>query len=145
MYQTCRTSGYDQLYLKWFYLFHLFLDSHQVFESCVLHCGSKVNVTDKGSVSKKTFITSNSYSDVIQPNSEELAQLFALRSVAMLKPSQMFVIIKCIISCTVLAEASLSLCCMYVVFSDCIGVNPLSFPPSPLTNSYKNFTLKFHK
>uniref|UniRef100_A0A671VZ12 Mucolipin TRP cation channel 1a n=1 Tax=Sparus aurata TaxID=8175 RepID=A0A671VZ12_SPAAU len=31
------------------------------------------------------------------------------------------------------------------VITDCIGVNPLSVPPAPLGNSYKNFTLKFHK
>uniref|UniRef100_A0AAQ5ZHE9 Mucolipin TRP cation channel 1a n=1 Tax=Amphiprion ocellaris TaxID=80972 RepID=A0AAQ5ZHE9_AMPOC len=31
------------------------------------------------------------------------------------------------------------------IITDCIGVNPLSVPPAPLTNSYKNFTLKFHK
>uniref|UniRef100_A0A8C4IJS6 Mucolipin TRP cation channel 1a n=1 Tax=Dicentrarchus labrax TaxID=13489 RepID=A0A8C4IJS6_DICLA len=31
------------------------------------------------------------------------------------------------------------------VITDCIGVNPLSVPPALLTNSYKNFTLKFHK
>uniref|UniRef100_A0A672FRE7 Mucolipin-1-like n=1 Tax=Salarias fasciatus TaxID=181472 RepID=A0A672FRE7_SALFA len=31
------------------------------------------------------------------------------------------------------------------VMTDCVGVNPLSTPPKPLTSSYKNFTLKFHK
>lgn len=31
------------------------------------------------------------------------------------------------------------------IITDCIGVNPLSVPPAPLSNSYKNFTLKFHK
>ncbi|XP_028260477.1 mucolipin-1a [Parambassis ranga] len=31
------------------------------------------------------------------------------------------------------------------IIADCIGVNPLSVPPAPLTSSYKNFTLKFHK
>ncbi|XP_041641269.1 mucolipin-1a isoform X2 [Cheilinus undulatus] len=31
------------------------------------------------------------------------------------------------------------------IITDCIGVNPLSMPPGGLTNSYKNFTLKFHK
>lgn len=31
------------------------------------------------------------------------------------------------------------------IITDCVGVNPLSVPPAPLTNSYKNFTLKFHK
>ncbi|CAK6953370.1 mucolipin-1a [Scomber scombrus] len=31
------------------------------------------------------------------------------------------------------------------IITDCIGVDPLSKPPGPLTNSYKNFTLKFYK
>ncbi|XP_037118796.1 mucolipin-1a [Syngnathus acus] len=31
------------------------------------------------------------------------------------------------------------------IITDCVGVNPLSVPPAPLTSSYKNFTLKFHK
>ncbi|XP_017283181.1 mucolipin-1a [Kryptolebias marmoratus] len=31
------------------------------------------------------------------------------------------------------------------IVADCIGVNPLSVPSAPLTSSYKNFTLKFHK
>ncbi|KAK2816843.1 hypothetical protein Q5P01_025034 [Channa striata] len=31
------------------------------------------------------------------------------------------------------------------VITDCIGVNPLSFPQSSLSSSYKNFTLKFYK
>ncbi|XP_008314972.1 mucolipin-1-like [Cynoglossus semilaevis] len=31
------------------------------------------------------------------------------------------------------------------VITDCVGVNPLSVPRSPLSDSYKNFTLKFHK
>ncbi|XP_040892767.1 mucolipin-1a [Toxotes jaculatrix] len=31
------------------------------------------------------------------------------------------------------------------IITDCIGVNPLSVPPAPLSSSYKNFTLKFHK
>ncbi|XP_071778631.2 mucolipin-1a [Centroberyx gerrardi] len=31
------------------------------------------------------------------------------------------------------------------IITDCIGVNPLSVPPAPLTSGYKNFTLKFHK
>lgn len=31
------------------------------------------------------------------------------------------------------------------IMTDCIGVNPLFIPPVPLTNSYRNFTLKFHK
>uniref|UniRef100_A0A665U1P4 Mucolipin-1-like n=1 Tax=Echeneis naucrates TaxID=173247 RepID=A0A665U1P4_ECHNA len=29
--------------------------------------------------------------------------------------------------------------------TECVGVNPLSVPPAPLSSSYKNFTLKFHK
>lgn len=31
------------------------------------------------------------------------------------------------------------------IITDCIGVIPLSVPPAPLSSSYKNFTLKFHK
>ncbi|XP_077575847.1 mucolipin-1a [Stigmatopora nigra] len=31
------------------------------------------------------------------------------------------------------------------IIADCVGVNPMSEPPTPLTTSYKNFTLKFHK
>ncbi|XP_074486637.1 mucolipin-1a [Sebastes fasciatus] len=31
------------------------------------------------------------------------------------------------------------------IITNCIGVDPLASPPSPLTSSYKNFTLKFHK
>uniref|UniRef100_A0A3B4ZJU5 Mucolipin 1 n=1 Tax=Stegastes partitus TaxID=144197 RepID=A0A3B4ZJU5_9TELE len=31
------------------------------------------------------------------------------------------------------------------VLTECVGVNPLSVPPAPLTNSYKNFTLEFHR
>nr|XP_057904511.1 mucolipin-1a [Doryrhamphus excisus] len=31
------------------------------------------------------------------------------------------------------------------VITDCVGVNPQTVPTAPLTNSYKNFTLKFHK
>ncbi|KAM6972586.1 mucolipin-1a [Aplochiton taeniatus] len=31
------------------------------------------------------------------------------------------------------------------VITDCVGVNPLTVPPTTLSNSYKNFTLKFHK
>ncbi|XP_061627664.1 mucolipin-1-like [Phyllopteryx taeniolatus] len=31
------------------------------------------------------------------------------------------------------------------IITDCVGVNPMSVPPAPLTSSYKNFTLKFHK
>ncbi|XP_040003237.1 mucolipin-1a isoform X2 [Xiphias gladius] len=31
------------------------------------------------------------------------------------------------------------------IIADCIGVNPLSVPPTLLSSSYKNFTLKFHK
>ncbi|XP_069553281.1 mucolipin-1a [Brachyistius frenatus] len=31
------------------------------------------------------------------------------------------------------------------VITDCVGVNPLSAPPSLLDRSYKNFTLKYHK
>uniref|UniRef100_A0A667W7Y2 Mucolipin TRP cation channel 1a n=1 Tax=Myripristis murdjan TaxID=586833 RepID=A0A667W7Y2_9TELE len=31
------------------------------------------------------------------------------------------------------------------IITDCIGVNPLSVPSVPLSSSYKNFTLKFHK
>ncbi|XP_077461506.1 mucolipin-1-like [Stigmatopora argus] len=31
------------------------------------------------------------------------------------------------------------------IMTDCVGVNPMSEPPTPLTTSYKNFTLKFHK
>ncbi|XP_048103544.1 mucolipin-1-like [Alosa alosa] len=31
------------------------------------------------------------------------------------------------------------------VVTDCVGVNPLSVPPTSLSNSYRNFTLKFHK
>lgn len=31
------------------------------------------------------------------------------------------------------------------VFADCIGVTPLAVPPVQLANSYKNFTVKFHK
>ncbi|XP_061686539.1 mucolipin-1-like isoform X2 [Syngnathoides biaculeatus] len=33
-----------------------------------------------------------------------------------------------------------------LIVTDCVGVNPMSAPqPAPLTSSYKNFTLKFHK
>lgn len=31
------------------------------------------------------------------------------------------------------------------IITDCVGVNPLLVPSAPLTDSYKNFTLKFHK
>ncbi|XP_062244439.1 mucolipin-1-like [Platichthys flesus] len=31
------------------------------------------------------------------------------------------------------------------ISTDCVGVNPLSVPPSSLSSNYKNFTLKFHK
>ncbi|XP_034044330.1 LOW QUALITY PROTEIN: mucolipin-1a [Thalassophryne amazonica] len=31
------------------------------------------------------------------------------------------------------------------VITECVGVNPLAVPSSPLTSSYRNFTLKFHK
>ncbi|KAM9792901.1 mucolipin-1a [Neosynchiropus ocellatus] len=31
------------------------------------------------------------------------------------------------------------------IITDCVGVNPLEVPPNPQANSYKNFTLKFHK
>ncbi|XP_072319556.1 mucolipin-1a isoform X2 [Eucyclogobius newberryi] len=31
------------------------------------------------------------------------------------------------------------------VLTDCVGVNPLLIPSVPLTNTYRNFTLKFHK
>ncbi|KAM3622838.1 uncharacterized protein V6R79_003786 [Siganus canaliculatus] len=31
------------------------------------------------------------------------------------------------------------------IMTDCVGVNPLSVPPAPLTSNYKNFTLKLHK
>ncbi|CAG06112.1 unnamed protein product, partial [Tetraodon nigroviridis] len=31
------------------------------------------------------------------------------------------------------------------IITDCVGVTPLSLPPALLTNSYKNFTIKFHK
>ncbi|XP_035491904.1 mucolipin-1 [Scophthalmus maximus] len=31
------------------------------------------------------------------------------------------------------------------ILTTCVGVNPLSVPPSQLSGSYKNFTLKFHK
>jgi len=34
---------------------------------------------------------------------------------------------------------------VFLYSSDCIGVNPLSVPSGVLTNSYKNFTLKFYK
>ncbi|XP_033823094.1 mucolipin-1a [Periophthalmus magnuspinnatus] len=32
-----------------------------------------------------------------------------------------------------------------LVITDCVGVNPLAVPSVPLTNTYRNFTLKFHK
>lgn len=31
------------------------------------------------------------------------------------------------------------------IITDCVGVNPLSVPTVPLTDNYRNFTLKFHK